>query len=719
MNISQEKMEQYRSRARALVEQMTLEEKVSQMINWAPAISRLGIPAYNWWNEGIHGVGRAGTATVFPQAIGMAAAFDEEMMEQVGRAVATEARGKYNLCRGHEDRDIYKGLTIWAPNINIFRDPRWGRGHETYGEDPYLTSRLGVGFVKGMQGDDPDYLLSAACAKHFAVHSGPEDQRHYFNAVASRQDMWETYLPAFRALVTEAGVEAVMGAYNRVNGEPACGSKTLLVDILRGKWKFQGHVTSDCWAIKDFHEGHMVTEGPVESVALAVNNGCDLNCGNLFSYLVQAVREGKVAEKTIDESVTRLFVTRFRLGMFDEEDKVPYNRIDYSQVDSPAMRQLNLRVAEKIMTLLKNEKGILPLDKRKLRCVAVVGPNANSRKALLGNYEGTASRYVTVLEGIQEYLGDDVLVRYSQGCHLYSDKISNLAQSNELLSEVRGVCAESDVVICCLGLDSGLEGEEGDQGNQFASGDKPSLELPGHQTDVLKACVESGKPVIVVCLSGSALNLTYAQDHAAAVLQGWYPGGQGGRAVARVLFGEVNPEGKLPVTFYRSTEELPAFTDYSMKGRTYRYMEQEALYPFGYGLSYTSFRFRDASVSLETAGTDGVDVCVTVCNEGSRSGRETVQVYVKAERPGTPNAQLKALKKISLEAGEQTRVSLHLPLEALALCDEEGVAVVEPGEYTLWIGASQPDSRSAALMGSSPLALRLHQKERVVLDTRA
>ena len=714
--IREEKTAEYRKRAAELVSKMTLKEKISQMLSWAPAIERLGIPAYNWWSEGIHGVGRAGTATVFPQAIGMAAAFDPDMMHKVGETVGVEARGKYNMCRSYGDRDIYKGLTVWAPNINIFRDPRWGRGHETYGEDPYLTSRLGVNFVEGMQGDDPDYLQAAACAKHFAVHSGPEDKRHYFNAEVNQQDLWETYLPAFRALVEEAGVEAVMGAYNRTNGEPCCGSKTLLKDILRGKWHFQGHVTSDCWAIKDFHEGHMVTDGPVDSVSLAVNNGCDLNCGNLYVYLEQAVAEGKVKEETIDECVTHLFTTRFKLGMFDEDDKVPYNKLGHDAVDTAASKAFNLEVAEKILVLLKNKDNILPLDKSKLKSIAVVGPNADSRKALVGNYEGTASRYFTVLDGLHEYLGDDVQIRYSEGCHLYADKLNGLAQEGELISEVKGVCAESDVVICCLGLDSGLEGEEGDQGNQFASGDKPNLNLPGHQEEILRVCLDSGKPVIVVVLSGSALAINTAENEAAAVLQAWYPGAMGGLAVARALFGEVNPQGKLPVTFYHSDADLPSFTDYAMKGRTYRYIETEPLYPFGYGLSYTRFTFNDAAVSAGTAGPYGVDVSVTVRNEGSRAGTETVEVYVKAERPGTPNAQLKGLAKVSLQPGEEQRVTVHLPLAALALCDEAGVSQVLPGDYTLWVGGSQPDTRSITLTGQAPARLALHQTEKVVMD---
>ena len=567
-----------------------------------------------------------------------------------------------------------------------------------------------------MQGDDPDYLQAAACAKHFAVHSGPEDQRHYFNAEVNQQDLWETYLPAFRALVEEAGVEAVMGAYNRTNGEPCCGSKTLLKDILRGKWHFQGHVTSDCWAIKDFHEGHMVTDGPVDSVSLAVNNGCDLNCGNLYVYLEQAVAEGKVKEETIDECVTHLFTTRFKLGMFDEDDKVPYNKLGHDAVDTAASKAFNLEVAEKILVLLKNKDNILPLDKSKLKSIAVVGPNADSRKALVGNYEGTASRYFTVLDGLHEYLGDDVQIRYSEGCHLYADKLNGLAQEGELISEVKGVCAESDVVICCLGLDSGLEGEEGDQGNQFASGDKPNLNLPGHQEEILRVCLDSGKPVIVVVLSGSALAINTAENEAAAVLQAWYPGAMGGLAVARALFGEVNPQGKLPVTFYHSDADLPSFTDYAMKGRTYRYIETEPLYPFGYGLSYTRFTFNDAAVSAGTAGPDGVDVSVTVRNEGSRAGTETVEVYVKAERPGTPNAQLKGLAKVSLQPGEEQRVTVHLPLAALALCDEKGVSQVLPGDYTLWVGGSQPDTRSITLTGQAPARLALHQTEKVVMD---
>lgn len=712
---NQKQNEIYRSRARALVEQMTLQEKVSQMLNGAPAIARLGIPAYNWWNEGLHGVARSGVATVFPQAIAMAAAWDEDMMEEVGDAIATEGRGKYNLHRSWEDRDIYKGLTFWAPNINIFRDPRWGRGHETLGEDPFLTGLLGKRFVEGIQGHDPKYLKAAACAKHYAVHSGPEDIRHSFNAEVSQQDLWETYLPAFRTLVEEAGVEAVMGAYNRTNGEPCCGSKTLLTDILREKWGFQGHVTSDCWAIKDFYEGHGVTSGPEESVALAVNSGCDLNCGNLFLYLEKAVADGLVSEEAITEAVIRLYTTRMKLGMFDGEDEVPFNGIGYDQVDSAKMRELNREVAEKTLVLLKNRDNILPLDKKKLKCVGVIGPNADNRKALVGNYEGTASRYVTVLEGIQDYLGDEVRVMYSEGCHLYQDRFQNLSQPDDRFSEARGVCAQSDVVVLCLGLDAGLEGEEGDQGNQFASGDKPDLRLPGRQEELLRVVLESGKPVVVVLISGSALAVTTAEERADAVLLALYPGAQGGAAIARTLFGEVSPQGKLPITFYRTSEELPAFTDYNMKGRTYRYMEQEALYPFGYGLSYTSFRLSGAQASGAVVGEDGIALSLQVENTGGMAGIETIQAYVKAERPDTPNAQLKAVAKLALAPGEKGTVTLQLPLKAFALCDSTGTAVVEPGDYTVYLGSSQPDRRSEALTGTQPAQLSVRVEGRWVL----
>ena len=709
-------IKEYKKRAKELVSQMTLEEKVFQMLHNAPSIERLNIKAYNWWNEGLHGVARAGIATVFPQAIGMAAAFDEDMMEEVGDAIATEGRAKFNMQQEFGDTDIYKGLTFWAPNVNIFRDPRWGRGHETYGEDPYLTARLGVRFVEGLQGHDEHYLKAAACAKHFAVHSGPEELRHCFDAKASIKDMRETYLPAFEALVKEAKVEAVMGAYNRTNGEPCCGSKTLLKDILREEWEFDGHVVSDCWAIKDFHEQHKVTENPVESVSLAVENGCDLNCGNIFVYLLEAVKKKMVKEEQLDAAVTRLFTTRMKLGLLGDEAKVPYEQIPYEAVDSKTMKELNLSVSKKSLVLLKNKEELLPLDKSKIKTIGIIGPNANNRRALVGNYEGTASRYITISEGFQDYLGDEVRILTSEGCHLYKNKVGGLSVENDRIAEVKGVCKASDVIIACMGLDPGLEGEQGDEGNEFASGDKPNINLPGLQEQTLKTIYESGKPVILVLLSGSALAVNWAEDNLDAIIQGWYPGAMGGRAIAEMVFGECVPEGKLPITFYRTTEELPDFTDYSMKNRTYRYMEKEALYPFGYGLSYTEFTYSGLSCNQEQLTREGIDLTVTVKNTGKYPGRETLQVYIESDCEEAPNAQLKTFKKIMLQPGEEKEVQLHLPLEAFALYDDLGNRRVLDTNYTVYIGGSQPDARSIQLTGKKPLSFNIKALQRLELE---
>ena len=697
-------MKTFEERAEALVADMTLEEKVYQTLHGAPAIDRLGVKAYNYWNEALHGVARAGTATVFPQAIGLAAAFDEDFMEEIAEAVSDEGRAKFNVQQKYGDYDIYKGLTFWSHNVNIFRDPRWGRGHETFGEDPYLTSRLGVRFIEGMQGNDDTYMKVAACAKHFAVHSGPEDERHSFNAVVSEQDLRETYLPAFKACVKEAGVEVVMGAYNRTNDEPCCGSKRLLEDILRGEWQFKGHVTSDCWAIKDFHEYHMVTSTPVESVALAMNRGCDLNCGNIYGNLLKAVEDGLVEEETITRAVVRLITTRMKLGLFDPQDRVSFSAIDYGVVDCEKHRKLNERAAKKSAVLLKNENAALPLDKSAVQTIGVIGPNANNRKALVGNYEGTAAEYITILEGIQAYVGDEVRVLYSEGCHLCKDRIQGLSKGNDRMSEVRAVADASDVIIACMGLDASLEGEEGDEGNEFASGDKPGLNLPGLQEEVLKELVKSGKPVVLVLLSGSALAVPFADEHIPAILQGWYPGARGGKAIADILFGEASPEGKLPVTFYRTTEELPDFRDYSMKNRTYRYMKQEALYPFGYGLSYTDFDMTGTELSSETIGKGGqITVSASVKNTGKMEGAETVQVYIHACMEDAPNYQLKALKKITLKPGEEQTVSLTLTDKDFGLYNEDGEKVLNACDYEVYVGTSQPDPRSAELLGRKPV----------------
>ena len=696
---NREKLQEFRERARALVAQMTLEEKVEQTVNEAPAVERLGIKAYNWWNEALHGVARAGVATVFPQAIGLAATFDEEFIEEIADAISTEGRAKFNMQQAEGDTGLYKGLTFWSPNVNIFRDPRWGRGHETFGEDPYLTSRMGVGFVKGIQGHDENYLKAAACTKHIAVHSGPEGIRHSFDAVVGKQDLYETYLPAFKACVQEAHVEAVMGAYNRLNGVPCCGNHELLEDILRGEFGFEGHVVSDCGAIMDFHAFHHVTDTPVESAAMAMNNGCDLNCGNMFHVLKQAIRQGMVDEKRLDEALVNLFTARMKLGVLDKKEENPYDKIPYSVVDSEAMRQLNRTAAARSVVLLKNEGGILPLDKASLKTIGVIGPNANNRKALVGNYEGTASRYWTISEGIQEYLGEEVRVMFSEGCHLYHDKVEGLAERNDRMAEVKAVCACSDAVVVCLGLDAGLEGEQGDANNEYGSGDKPDLNLPGLQQEVLEAVHASGRPVILVLLSGSALAVNWADEHVPAILQGWYPGAEGGRAIAEILFGERCPEGKLPVTFYRSAEELPDFADYNMKGRTYRYMKGEALYPFGYGLSYTSFEISGVRADVGTVGEEGVNIHALVKNTGSMAGGETVQAYVKICGEDTPNAQLKGICKLRLAPGEEKEVLIHLPAEAFGLYDGNGKLRIGPGRAEVYIGGQAPDPRSEKLTG--------------------
>lgn len=716
---NQELTAEYRKKAAEIVSRMTLEEKVSQTLHKSAAVERMGIKGYNWWNEALHGVARAGVATVFPQSVTLAASFDEDLAEEVSTAISTEARAKYNMQQESDDSDIYKGLTFWAPNINIFRDPRWGRGHETFGEDPYLTSRMGVRFVEGMQGHDAKYLKTAACAKHFAVHSGPESIRHEFNARVSNRDLYETYLPAFKACVQEGHVETVMGAYNRVNGAPCCGNKRLLTDILRKEWGFGGHVVSDCWAIKDFHEGHGVTAGPEESAALAMNNGCDLNCGEIFSYLVKAVEDGLVDEKRLDEAVINLYTTRMKLGMFDEKKADnPYAEIKYSEVDSENMKALNLKAAEKSVVLLKNVNGMLPLDRKKYRKIGVIGPNANNRKALIGNYEGTASRYVTVLEGIQDMADNDTRVFYSEGCHMFEDRVQNLAERADRMAEVRGVCRESDVVIAVLGLDAGLEGEEGDQGNAFASGDKPDLELPGIQGELLKTIYECGKPVVLVLLSGSALAVSWADEHIPAIIHGGYPGAQGGRAIAEILFGEKNPEGRLPVTFYRTSEELPEFTDYSMKGRTYRYMEQEALYPFGYGLSYTDFEYSDEQISAAVIDGSTVTVSAVVKNAGKCDGCETVEVYVKSPAAEAPRYQLKGIKKVEIKAGEERRVELDLNAEAFGIYDDECRKIISRGEYEIYIGGCQPDRRSEELTGKKVRVLKARAEKDIMYTSK-
>ena len=684
--------EEARAKARELVSKMTLEEKASQLKYDAPAIERLGIPAYNWWNEVLHGVARAGTATVFPQAIGLAAMFDEELQEEIADVISQEARAKYNGQSRHGDRDIYKGLTVWSPNINIFRDPRWGRGHETYGEDPYLTSRLGVRFIKGLQGSGK-YLKVAACSKHFAVHSGPEAVRHHFDAKANAKDMNETYLPAFEVTVREAEVESVMGAYNRVNGEPACGSKTLLKKTLREKWGFQGHVVSDCWAVRDFHENHKVTATAPESAALAIKNGCDLNCGNTYLHMMEAVQEGLVTEDQITLACERLFTTRFLLGMF--ADDCEYDRIPVTDTDTDDHDRLALKAAEKSMVLLEND-GTLPLDPQKVRTIAVVGPNADSVMALEGNYNGTSSRYVTFLGGLRAYAAKHgIRVLYSLGCHLFKDRTSNLAQADDRLAEAAMYAEAADVTIACVGLDAGLEGEEGDTGNEYFSGDKIDLLIPESQRKLLKTLEKSAKRLVTVIAAGSNLNVPEGN----AKVFAWYPGQAGGTALAELLFGEKDFSGRLPLTFYKDVKDLPDFEDYAMTNRTYRYFTGEPLYPFGYGLSYTSFSINDAKAEEGT-------VSMEISNTGDRDSETVLQVYVACDSPFAPvHPRLCGFRRVALKSGETKCFEVTLDPNTDTVIDEAGERR-KAEHYTLFAGMSQPDELSVRLTGIRPIEIK-------------
>ena len=679
-------------KAKELVSRMTLEEKASQLKYDAPAIDRLGIPAYNWWNEVLHGVARAGTATVFPQAIGLAAMFDEDMQEEIAAVIAQEARAKYNGQSRHGDRDIYKGLTVWSPNINIFRDPRWGRGHETYGEDPYLTSRLGVRFIKGLQGDGK-YLKVAACSKHFAVHSGPEAVRHHFDAKANAKDMNETYLPAFEATVKEAEVESVMGAYNRVNGEPACGSETLLKKTLRGKWGFKGHVVSDCWAVRDFHENHKVTATAPESAALAIRNGCDLNCGNTYLHMLEAVQEGLVTEEQITTACERLFTTRFLLGLF--ADDCEYDQIPVTDTDTDEHAALALKAAEKSMVLLEND-GTLPLDPHRTKTIAVIGPNADSVMALEGNYNGTSSRYVTFLAGLRAYAEKHgIRVLYSLGCHLFKDRTSNLALADDRLAEAAMYAEIADVTVACVGLDAGLEGEEGDTGNEYFSGDKNDLLIPESQRKLLKTLEKSAKKLVTVIAAGSSLNVAEGN----AKVFAWYPGQAGGTALAELLFGEENFSGHLPLTFYRDVSDLPDFENYNMANRTYRYFTGKPLYPFGFGLSYTDFAVKGAKEKDNT-------VTIEISNTGNRDGETVLQVYTACESPDAPlHPRLCGFRRIALKSGETKLFDVPLDQYTDTVINEMGERC-KVKHYTLYAGICQPDELSVKLTGVLPVEIK-------------
>lgn len=684
-------------RAKDLVSRMTLEEKVHQMMHTSPAIPRLNIPAYNWWSEALHGVARSGVATVFPQAIGLGATFDEDLIFRISSAISDEARAMHHAAVAQGYHQKYGGLTFWTPNINIFRDPRWGRGQETYGEDPYLTSRLGIAFVKGMQGDNPNYLKTAACAKHYAVHSGPEKLRHEFNALSSPKDLHETYLPAFKALV-DANVEAVMCAYNATNGEPCCANNFLLTDILRKQWGFKGHIVSDCWAVVDFYNGHNIVSNQAEASALAVKSGVNLNCGDEYPALVDAVKQGLIEEKQIDEALATLLKTRFRLGMFDPQDKNPYSNISTDVINSEPHRQLAREAARKSIVMLKND-NVLPL-KNNLSAYFITGPNAASVDAMLGNYYGVNPRMVTIVEGIAAAIKPGSQLQYRPGILLDRDNANTIDWTTP-------AAKASDAAFVVMGITGLLEGEEGESVASPYFGDRLDYNLPKNQIEFLrKICTNNNKPVIAIVTGGSPMNLAEVQELADAVLLVWYPGEEGGTAVADVIFGNVSPSGRLPVTFPKSLDQLPPYEDYSMKGRTYRYMEAEPLYPFGFGLSYTTFKYSPIKLSASTIGKkQSAEVEVTVTNAGSKEGEEVVQLYItdmEASAPA-PLFSLKGIKRVSLKPGASSTMKFTITPEMLELVNSKGERIIEPGKFTISIGGSLPGKRSTELGASPPV----------------
>ena len=810
-----------------LVSRMTLEEKASQMVNNAPAIDRLGVPAYEWWNEGLHGVARAGIATVFPQAIGLAATWDENLIHNVADVVSTEARAKHHEAVRNNDFGRYKGLTFWSPNINIFRDPRWGRGQETWGEDPYLTGKLGTAFVKGMQGDDPKYYKVIATAKHYAVHSGPEPDRHTFDAVVSERDLRETYLPAFRTLITEAKVGGVMCAYNRLDGQPACASDKLS-GILLNEWKFKGHVVSDCGAIDDIYIRHKYVATVEQASALGVKGATDLSCGSEYKSLVQAVKSGLITEAEIDKSVKNLMRMRFQLGMFDPSEMVKYARIRFSENDTVAHHELSLKAARESMVLLKNENNALPL-KKNIKTVAVIGPNADDKDVLLGNYNGQPSVSFTALDGIRNKVSPQTKVLYSQGMfptgvifepvetsalsngsmaglkaeyfnnrefngqpalvrtdaqvdfnwgsvspskeinednfsvrwtgklkasesgkytlgwrsngpvriyvngNLYLEETTNRRTRNvlkdfefvawqsydirieyqenanhyasaklvwnppskqaKLRTDAIEKAKQSDTVVMVMGLSPSIEGEEMDVSLEgFKGGDRTDIALPKPQEQLIKDIQALGKPVVLVLMGGSALAVNWESQNIPAILQSWYPGQFGGTAIADVLFGDYNPAGRLPVTFYKSVDQLPPFDDYTMEGHTYRYFRGEPLYPFGYGLSFTNFKYSNLKLPGTVKAGANVPVSVDVQNTGALAGDEVAQLYITDSAASVPVAirSLAGVNRVNLKPGERRTLSFTLTPRQMSVIDNKGNRVIEPGDFAISVGGKQP-----------------------------
>jgi beta-glucosidase len=690
----------FADRAKDLVGRLTLDEKVSLMSHPAQGVPRLNIPAYNYWSEALHGVGRNGRATVFPQAIGMAATWDKELIHRVASAISDEGRAKYHAAlRRNGYTDQYQGLTFWAPNVNIFRDPRWGRGQETWGEDPFLTGEMASVFVRGLQGDHPKYLKAAACAKHYAVHSGPEKDRHIFNAIVTKRELYDTYLPAFKKLVMAAKVESVMGAYNRTLDEVCCGSKLLIDEILRGEWNFQGHFVSDCGALSDFHLNHKVTNDAVESAALALQRGCDLGCDHVFNEIPEAIQRGLITETDVDRSLERTLGTRFKLGMFDPPEDVPFTSISPDVVACHEHRQLAYRTATEAVVLLKNKNNILPI-KPSTKKIFVTGPTATSVEVLLGNYYGFNDQMITLLEGITGRVPEGMGMEYTSGAMLkHPREIKN--------TWAPGIAQSADFAIVCAGFSSFLEGEEGESLLSPMNGDRESISLPESQVNYIKELAIHGVKIVLVLTGGSPIALGELEDMVDAILFVWYPGMEGGRAVADVLFGDVSPAGKLPVTFPRSLDQLPAFDDYSMKGRTYRYMTEEPLYPFGFGLSYTCFEYSDLQLDkTEIAPGDSLNVSVTLHNRGGLDSAEVVQFYLSDLQASTivPLHHLVGFERVVLKAGESRSVKFTLTPEMMSLYNDDGKLTLEPGEFCLEVGGCSPGKRGQDLGAPKPVA---------------
>lgn len=689
-----------KERIHDLIRRMSLQEKVAQIHNDAPAIPRLELPAYNYWNEALHGVANNGIATVFPEPVGMASTWNPELLRREGTVIGIEGRAKFNdyAAKNNGNSKWWTGLTYWTPNINIFRDPRWGRGQETYGEDPFLTGEIAVEFIKGIQGDHPDYMLAMACTKHYAVHSGLERERHSFNANPSERDFYETYIPQFERAITGSNVAGVMTAYNAVFGVPCSASELLLQDLLRGKWAFQGYVVSDCGGVGDISNkrGHNYVGSAEEAAALAVKSGVNLCCGSEYNALVKAVQQGMISEQEINEALYYTLWTRFRLGLFDPADKVPYNKYTIKDNDAPEHGKVALEVARQSLVLLKND-GILPLDRSKYKRIAVVGPNSDSKSMLEGNYHGSASKPISILSGIKSLAGDALEITHAMGSPVTLERRTAAwsAQDNttdrpveELRNEALGVAADADLIIYVGGITPAQEGE---------GFDRSAIELPEPQTELIRALHKTGRPVVMVNCSGSAIALTWENDNLNAILQAWYPGQNGGQAVAEVLFGEINPSGHLPLTFYRSTADLPDFRDYSMENRTYKYFKGKPLYAFGHGLSYTEFKYLNGRLASKSIPADGtVNVSFTVRNAGKREGDDVVQVYFRHVNPTVPQPTLAlcGFARVNVEQGKSESIVIDIPAERFRYWDTTTKQyIVEPGKYEILIGAASDDIR--------------------------